>query len=62
MIEASKLILKRFHDCERGATGVEYGLIAAFIAIGIIGSVRATGQELAVPFETAATTLNDANN
>ncbi len=62
MIEASKLIIKRFQACERGSTGVEYGLIAAFIAIGIIGSVRVVGVEVAVPFETTATTLNDANN
>ncbi len=62
MFESSKLIIKRFRNCESGATGVEYGLIAAFIAIAIIGSVRVAGEEAAVPFDRTATALDDANN
>ena len=28
----------------KGATAIEYGLIAALIALGLIGALRATGQ------------------
>ena len=45
--------LVRFAACEAGATAVEYSLIAALIAIGIISAVQAVGNEVKVPFEEA---------
>jgi pilus assembly protein Flp/PilA len=39
------LIVKFLHD-EDGATAIEYGLIAALIAVAIITAVRAVGTEL----------------
>ena len=45
--------LVRFAACEAGATAVEYSLIAALIAIGIISAVQGVGNEVKVPFEEA---------
>jgi len=36
-------MFKNFLDDETGATAIEYGLIAALIAIGIIGGARMLG-------------------
>jgi pilus assembly protein Flp/PilA len=42
---------------ESGATAMEYGLIAALIAIVIIGSVGSVGAKLKNTFNTVATNL-----
>ena len=39
-------MIKRFAKCESGATAIEYGLIAAGIAVVIIGAVQALGGTL----------------
>ena len=36
-------VLKRFGISERGATAIEYGLIAALISVVIIAALRLTG-------------------
>jgi len=40
----------RFVNDESGATAIEYGLIAALIAVGIIVTARALGLEIAATF------------
>jgi pilus assembly protein Flp/PilA len=45
--------LVRFVACESGATAIEYSLIAALIAVGIIGAIQSVGNEVKVPFEDA---------
>lgn len=53
---AEKLAMKtlvRFAACEAGATAIEYSLIAALIAVGIISAVQGVGNEVKVPFEDA---------
>ena len=52
--------LKRFVREEEGVTAIEYGLIAALIAIVIIVAVRAVGQNLSAVFNNIATTLSGA--
>lgn len=42
-----------FAACESGATAIEYSLIAALIAIGIISTVQGVGNDVKVPFEDA---------
>ena len=42
---------------ESGATAIEYGLIAALIAVAIIASVTAVGSALNVTFNSVATSL-----
>lgn len=51
-----KNLFSRFANDESGATAIEYGLIAALIAVVIIGSVRLLGTELTGTF----TTVSDA--
>jgi pilus assembly protein Flp/PilA len=46
-----------FHD-DSGATAIEYGLIAAGIAIVIIAAVNSVGAALVVKFNAAATAIN----
>ena len=42
---------------ESGATAIEYGLIAALIAVVVIGAVTMVGTNLSTMFQTVATTL-----
>lgn len=49
-----KTLFNRFKKDESGATAIEYGLIAALIAVAIIAAVRAVGGSL-------STTFNDIN-
>jgi pilus assembly protein Flp/PilA len=50
------LILSFFKD-ESGATAIEYGLIAAGIAIAIITAVNGVGTSLSGKFDTVSTSL-----
>jgi pilus assembly protein Flp/PilA len=47
----------RFLQDESGATAIEYGLIAALIAVVIIGAVTAIGTNLNGTFNSVATNL-----
>ena len=47
----------RFGRSESGVTAIEYGLIAALIAIIIIGAVAAVGTGLSGTFSTVAGSL-----
>ena len=47
--------LKRFYADQRGATAIEYGLIAALIAVVIISAVTALGSTLKVKFNRVVT-------
>ncbi|KCZ91275.1 MULTISPECIES: Flp family type IVb pilin [Hyphomonas] len=44
----------RFLKDESGATAIEYGLIAALIAVAIIGGVTALGSNASATFNTVA--------
>jgi pilus assembly protein Flp/PilA len=44
--------LKRFVSDESGATAIEYGLIAALIAVAIIGAATTVGTNLGTTFTT----------
>ena len=52
--------IDRFVKDESGATAIEYGLIAALIAIAIIAGARALGQQIGGTFNTATTTMKQA--
>lgn len=49
-------ILRFFKD-EEGATAVEYGLLAALIAVVIIGAVQLLGGNLSATFTTVANAI-----
>ncbi len=42
--------VSRFVKDESGATAIEYGLIAALIAVGIIGAARVLGTTISATF------------
>jgi pilus assembly protein Flp/PilA len=52
--------LKRFLTNESGATAIEYGLIAAGIAVAIIATVQALGGSLNTTFTTVQTAITPA--
>jgi pilus assembly protein Flp/PilA len=47
-------LFSRFVRDESGATAIEYGLIAALIAVVVIGAVTAVGTGLSTTFTTVA--------
>jgi pilus assembly protein Flp/PilA len=52
-----KNLIKRFVKDESGATAIEYGLIAAGIAIAIITAVNGVGTNLSAKFGVISTSL-----
>jgi pilus assembly protein Flp/PilA len=50
-------LISRFIRDESGATAIEYGLIAALIAVVIITGVTAVGTKLSATFTKLSTTL-----
>ncbi len=52
-------LIKRFAKEEDGATAIEYGLIAALIAVAIIGAVGAVGDQLTTMFQDVADAVED---
>lgn len=52
--------LKRFLADESGATAIEYGLIAALIAVVIIGAVGLLGTGINTQFRAIATAISGA--
>jgi pilus assembly protein Flp/PilA len=52
-----KSIIKSFFKDESGATAIEYGLIAAGIAVAIIAAVNGLGGKLNSNFEAISNSL-----
>jgi len=50
-------LLSRFVRDERGATAIEYGLIAAGISVAIIAAVQGVGTKLTSTFTSVSTAL-----
>jgi pilus assembly protein Flp/PilA len=53
-------LIARFVKDESGATAIEYGLIAALIALAIMVGATQLGSALNAKFASIATTLNGA--
>ena len=53
-----RFLSTKFGEDERGATAIEYGLIAAGIAVAIIAAVFAIGDELSNFFTAVQTKLS----
>ena len=56
-----KNLIAHFVKDESGATAIEYGLIAAGIAIAIIGAVQGVGTSLNTAFGKVSTALTPAS-
>ncbi len=54
--------LKTFVKDESGATAIEYGLIAALVAVGLIAALTALGSSLQNIFYVVSTTLDTASS
>ena len=50
--------MKRFINDESGATAIEYGLIAALIAVVLVTALTLVGTKLDAKFNAVATALN----
>jgi pilus assembly protein Flp/PilA len=50
-------LVSRFVRDESGATAIEYGLIAALIAVAIIGAVKLVGTNLSNTFSSISGNL-----
>ncbi|TIT02634.1 MAG: Flp family type IVb pilin [Mesorhizobium sp.] len=53
-------LIARFVKDESGATAIEYGLIAALIALAIMVGAGALGNSINQKFKDISSTLNDA--
>lgn len=56
-----KNLFVRFMKDDSGATAIEYGLIAALIAVGIISVLKLLGGSLNTTFTKVTTELNNAS-
>ena len=56
-----KAIYHRFGEDESGATAIEYGLIAALVAVAIIAALQGMKNSLQGTFNKVASTLNTAS-
>lgn len=55
-------IVSRFMRDETGATAIEYGLIAALIALAIITGAGALGNAVNTKFKTIGNTVNSSGS
>jgi pilus assembly protein Flp/PilA len=53
--------IKNLLKDEAGATAIEYGLIAALIAVAAITAMQSLGNELSTTFSTVSGELSTAN-
>jgi pilus assembly protein Flp/PilA len=56
-----KTFINKFAKDESGATAIEYGLIAALIAVVIIGALQLLGPQLDATFDSVTTGLESAS-
>ena len=54
-------LMNRFVADESGATAIEYGLIAALIAVAIIAGARQLGTTISGKFSNIASTLSSTS-
>ncbi len=52
-----RMLTKRIVENETGATAIEYAMIAAFVAIAIVGAVTSLGTSLTGIFTNANSDL-----
>lgn len=55
-------LFKKFRKDEKGATAIEYGLIAALISVVIIAALQLLGPQLEGTFTDINTAVGDARS
>ena len=58
MKESKKLSI---YECQKGATAIEYGLIAALVAVVIIVALNFVGGEMSNMYSEISTAIGDAS-
>ena len=53
-------LFTRFIEDESGATAIEYGLIAALIAVGMIAGAKVVGEKVNAKFVEVGTAIDTA--
>ncbi len=53
-----KNLIEKFLKNEEGATAIEYGLIAAVMAIGILAALQATASSVSTNFSNIASNVD----
>lgn len=53
--------LRQIWSDEQGATAIEYGLIAALIAVAAIGAMKGLGGQLKTTFNNTSSAMSVAN-
>ena len=54
-------ILNKLRNDKKGATAIEYGLIAALIAVVIIVALQTVGNNISTTFSNIGSAVEDAN-
>lgn len=54
-------LIKNFVNDESGATAIEYGLIAALIAVAMIAGASTLGKEINTKFDEVATEMKNSS-
>ncbi len=57
-----KNLIARFANDESGATAIEYGLLAALIAVVLITAVTQLGRNMSTQFSTIADKIGTASS
>ncbi|MDP9797497.1 pilus assembly protein Flp/PilA [Catenuloplanes nepalensis] len=58
MIDHVRVMIRERIKSDRGASAVEYGLLAALIAVVIIGGVTLVGSDLSATFTKVSTEVS----
>lgn len=61
MICKVSMFARRLTRDDQGATAIEYGLIAALIAVAAITSMKGLGNQLKTTFSTTSSSMSAAN-
>tara|TARA_B100001939_G_scaffold342892_1_gene354670 strand:- start:4601 stop:4777 length:177 start_codon:yes stop_codon:yes gene_type:complete len=57
-----KKFLAKLKKSEAGATAIEYGLIAALVAVAAIGGLKAVSSSLNATFNSVSSEMDGASN
>jgi pilus assembly protein Flp/PilA len=59
-METGMKTIRKFFKNNKGATAIEYGLIAALIAVAAIAAMTSLGNSLGTTFNSVGTKLSNA--
>ena len=57
-LKGVRIMFMKFLKSKSGATAIVYGLIAALIAVAIIGAISAVGDSVSTTFDEVSTAID----